>query len=167
MSSYDDEQSSESAGHRLIREAREEAWHARRALHRDLPIASAETKWRLATALADYRDLLVDYRDEDALDTSWDERDIDVDVIEDLLNETTTTTKSLDRRGSAQQTTTVPLIESDQISGTFLIDIAKELDAIYGELGFAANVEGSTHRTEISDDLMEEVEKWRQQNLEA
>lgn len=163
----DNSEGGETASQRLIREAKEEAWHARRALHRDLPNPSGETKWQLATALADYRDLLVDYRDEDALDTEWNERAVDVDIIEKLLSQTTEVETTLNRRGHATQTKRVPLVMSDQVSGHFLIEIGKELDAIFAELGFGPTVEGSTHRTEISDELMEEVEKWRKQNLEA
>lgn len=163
----EEDNSGETASQRLIREAKEEAWHARRALHRDLPNPSPETKWQLATALADYRDLLVDYRDEDALDTEWGDRETNVDMIERLLSQTTTIEVSLNRRGNATETDTVPLVMSDQVTPGLLIDIAKELDSIFAELGFGPTVEGSTHRTEITEETIEEVEKWRKRNLEA
>lgn len=136
MSNYDDDNHSESASRRLIREAKEEAWHARRNLRRELPTPTAESKRQLACALADYRDLLLDYRDERALETPWDERRVNVDVIDQLLTETTTSSKSLNRRGNAQSQSSVQIVE--QVNPHLLIQVAKELDAIAKELGFAA-----------------------------
>lgn len=155
----------ESADRRLIREAKEEAWHTRRALRRELPTPSAEVKHDLACALDDYRDLLLDYKDGDALDTPWDEREVDVDVLDRLLTETTTRVQHLNRRGSPRKETTVQRVAD--ADPKLLFDIAKELDAIALELGFAAKPDESTHRSEITDELIEEVEKWRKRKLEA
>lgn len=153
----------ETASRRLIREAKEEAWHARRKLWSELPQPSARAKQELAIALAGYYDLLVDYRGEQALDTPWDERDVNVDMINQLLSQTTMATETLNRRGSPRKERTVQLVK--QVDSRLLVDIAKELDAIAKELGFAADVAESTHRTEINEELIEEVEQWRKQNL--
>jgi hypothetical protein len=125
----------ESAGQRLIREAREEAWHCRRRLRRELPKPTREAKWDLAVALADYHDLLSNYSTERALKTAWDERPVNVDVIEDVLNQVTEAPRPINRRGNAQQMANVPLVE--EVDGLHLIKIGKELDTIAKELGFA------------------------------
>jgi hypothetical protein len=125
----------ESAGQRLIREAREEAWHCRRRLRRELPNPTREAKWDLAVALADYHDLLSNYSTERALKTAWDERPVNVDLIEEILNEVTTASQPMNRRGNAQKSVDIPLVEG--VDGRGLIKIGKELDTIAKELGFA------------------------------
>jgi hypothetical protein len=125
----------ESAGQRLIREAREEAWHCRRRLRRELPNPTRQAKWDLAVALADYHDLLSNYNSERALQTAWDERPVNVDAIEEILNQVTKGYKSMNRRGNAQRPADVPLVE--EVDGRYLIKIGKELDKIAKELGFA------------------------------
>lgn len=125
----------ETADRKLIREAKEEAWHGRRQLRREMPNPSTEAKWQLATALADYRDLLSAYSTERALNTPWDERGVDVDAIEQIVNQVTTGSKSVNRRGNAQQPTTVPMVE--KVEPQVLIRIGNELDEIAKELGFA------------------------------
>lgn len=136
MATEADETTGESRDRKLIREAKEEAFHARRALRREMPSPSGEAKRKLASALADYRDVLSDYRDERALDTDWDDRDVDVDVLDELLASTTTSRETLPRRGSPTQEVEVQLVT--QVASKYLIEIAKELDAIAKELGFAA-----------------------------
>ena len=125
----------ESAGQRLIREAREEAWHCRRKLRRELPNPSRQTKWDTAVANADYHDLLSNYSTERALQTAWDERQVNVDAIEEILGQVTQAPQSMNRRGNAQKPVNVPLVE--EVDGQFLIKIGKELDTIAKELGFA------------------------------
>lgn len=126
----------ETRDRRLIREAKEEAFHCRRQVRREQPSPSSASKRQLATALADFRDVLWDYHGERALKTPWGEREVDVDVVDALLTETTSTSRSLNRRGSAAETVEVPLVET--VSAEHLIRIGKELDAIAKELGFAA-----------------------------
>jgi len=132
----------EARDRRLIREAKEQAYHARRQLRHDLPSPSGEAKRQLAVALADYRDVLSDYRNERALDVDWDEREVDIDIIDRLLSQTTTASQSLNRRGSPTESVTVQLVE--QVDPQVLISVAKELDSIAKELGFAAAAKDPT-----------------------
>jgi len=132
----------EARDRRLIREAKEQAYHARRQLRHDLPAPSGESKRQLAVALADYRDVLSDYRNERALDVDWDEREVDIDIIDRLLSQTTTASQSLNRRGSPTESVTVQLVE--QVDPQVLISVAKELDSIAKELGFAAAAKDPT-----------------------
>jgi hypothetical protein len=143
-----DQNDSETADRRLIREAREEAWHARRALRRELPSPSVPAKRSLACALADFRDLLVDHHDARALETPWDERPVDVDVVDELLTRTTTTERRLPRRGAPKQVEEVQLVAT--VDSRVLIEIAKELDQIALELGFAATPDQPTPEDEAS-----------------
>ncbi len=147
---------------RLIREVKEEAFHARRKLRRKQPHPDGQTKYEVAAALADYYDVLSDYGDEQTLDTPLDER-IPVNLTK-LLEETVTVANPVPSRNrKAQHTQTRPAVV--KLSASQLHEIGKELDAAAKELGFAAPVADSVHRTKIDDELMEEVEEWRQQNL--
>jgi hypothetical protein len=149
MSSTRDDENGRSGFHRIIREAKEEAFHARRMLRREQPDVGMQTKRDVAAALSDYRDVLWDYHEEDALDTEWDEREVDVDVIDRLLSETVTVEQSLNRRGGAVQRSEVPLVANASVE--FLLDIGKELDAIAKELGFAASAREKTPHTDTSE----------------
>lgn len=133
---------------KLIREAKEEAFHSRRALRRELPSPSLNTKVEVASALADFRDLLSDYRDEGSLKTPWDEREVDVDEIDVMLSRTVEKEETLNRRGSPTRTRDVPLVAI--IPASHLIRIGKELDSIAKELGFAASAKEQTDNTEAS-----------------
>lgn len=160
-----DESTGESRDRKLIREAKEEAFHARRALRREMPNPSGHAKKQLASALADYRDILSDYRDERALDTKWDEREVDVDVLDELLASTTTSRQPLPRRGSPTQEVEVQLVT--QVTGHYLIDIAKELDSIAKELGFSASAKQPTPSEEATEEDVHALLKARGQEQSA
>lgn len=136
---------------RLIREAKEEAFHARRRLRREQPSPSAQTKREVAVALADYHDVLTDYRDEQALDADWGERmAVDPDV---LLGRTVAVERGVPSRNRSA-TETVEMPAAATLSPTDLLALAKELDAIAKELGFAAKARDKTPRDEATmDDL--------------
>lgn len=148
MSDRYDDDGSETGFRRLIREAKEEAFHARRQLRRDLPTPSAETKRNVAAALSDYRDVLLDYHDEGALKTSWDDREVNVDVLDKFLAETVTVEQTLNRRGAAVEERTMPL--AAKVPADRLFQIGKELDAIAKELGFAAPAKEKTPSDEAT-----------------
>jgi len=141
---------------RLIREAKEEAFHARRQLRRERPNPSLAAKRDLAAAADDYRDQLLDYKDERALETPWNERDYDIDILPRLLKETTTVTQSLNRRGSPSTTREVPKVA--KIDGQRLISISKELDKIAAELGFAPDAKRSREQFHIASPDQEHPE---------
>lgn len=132
---------------RLIREAKEEAFHARRRLRREQPTPSQGTKQEVAVALADYHDVLLDYADERALDVAWDERlPVDPDA---LLGETVTVEQSVPARNrAAAETVDVPAAAT--LAAHQLLSLAKELDAIAKELGFAASAKKPTPGEEAS-----------------
>jgi len=144
----DNQTDSETGFRRLVREAKEEAFHARRQLRRELPTPSMGTKLDVAAALSDYRDVLEDYRDETALKTPWDERD--VDWIDDALAETTTVEQSVTHHNpAASRESEVPFAAT--VGARELLRLGKELDAIAKELGFAASAKGVTPGGEAAD----------------
>jgi hypothetical protein len=148
----DDQPERESGFRRLIREAKEEAFHARRELRRELPEPSVGVKRRVAEALADYRDALWDYHEERVLQTAWDERDVNVDAIDELLSETVTVQQPVPYRRHATSAKEVPKVAD--ASASELFQIGKELDAIAKELGFAASARDQTPSEEATmDDL--------------
>jgi len=132
---------------RMIRESKEEAFHARRKLRRRLPNPHIETKREVANALADYADALEDYADERSLETPWEER---LPVrLDELLNETTTVNKPIQARNSdAAEPTSIPRIV--ELGPHQLLQLGKELDAIAKELGFAAEAKTSREQFHIA-----------------
>lgn len=148
----DDADTGETPFGRLIREAKEEAFHARRQLRREQPGPSPEAKRELAQAIADYHDVLRDYADERALEKPWDDRfRLDPDA---LLDQTVDVEQAVaSRNGNATEPATVPAAAT--LPARQLLDLAKELDAIAKELGFAASAKQPTPNTEATtDDLM-------------
>jgi len=117
-----------------IRQVKNEAFQARRKVRRELPSPSPETKFELGEVLEDYRDLLSDFREDSALETAWSDREVNVDVIEQLLNESVDVRTGTDWRDRPQYQT-MPKVS--QVDARYLIRIGKELDAIAMELGFA------------------------------
>lgn len=138
MSERDDENGR--AFRRIVREAKEEAYHARRMLRRDVPDPSVETKLQVASALADYHDVLSDYHSENSLKTPWEQRN--VDWIQTVLAEETTVKEALNRRGNAKKERRVP--KAAAVEASELLDLGKRLDAIAKELGFAAAARDTT-----------------------
>ncbi len=137
-SRYRDDDTSNQAHERPIIEAKYEAFRARDQLRSEMPSPSVSTKRQAAQALANYRDQLVDYRNEGVLETPWDKREVNVDIVDDLLEQTVEVGENTDWSGR-QQAQSVPAVA--QLNARHLIDIGKELDAIAKELGKAANVE--------------------------
>jgi len=144
----DDQTDSESGFRRLVRESKEEAYHARRQLRRELPTPSMGTKLEVAAALSDYRDVLEDYQGESSLRTPWNERD--VDWIDRALAETATVDEPvMHHNPAATRETDVPLAAT--VDAGELLQLGKELDAIAKELGFAAAAKDTTEGGEASE----------------
>lgn len=144
-----------------IQEARRQAKDARRAARRELTregSVSPATKAELGASLADYQDVLHPYRDDDGLNNEWEER-LPISGIEELLGETIEREKTANKATGRTETVRFPKIV--EISASTLIEQGKELDEIFTELGFAAKTSGSTHLTEIDDELMDEVREWQ------
>jgi len=150
-----------------IQEARRQAQDARRAVRREKTrkgSVSPRTLAELGAALADFQDLLHPYRDSDALDEQWDDR-LPISNLEGLLNETVDQEVTANKATGRQVEIDHPQIIN--LNPAVLIEHGKELDEIFTDLGFAATSNESTHRTEIDDELMEEVKEWQQENLDA
>lgn len=117
----------------------------------------------LAERALGYREVLHKYREEDALDPPWGERDIH--WIEQKQNEVVTVAEPSPRRNGNSRSVQKPAIVA--VDPERLVKVIRRLEDIADELGFTATTSQSTHRTEIDDELMEEVERWRKENLEA
>lgn len=127
-----------------------------------VPVTEAVRRELAERALA-YREVLHKYREKDALDPAWDERDIH--WIETKQNQLINVEQPSPRRNSNTETVEKPAILA--VDPERIVGVIRELEDVADELGFTAATSGATHRTEIDDDLIEEVEEWRQENLEA
>jgi len=116
----------------------------------------------LAERALGYREVLHKYREEDALDPAWEERDIH--WIEQKQNEVVTVEEPSPRRNGNSRSVQKPAILA--VDPEELVKVIRRLEDIADELGFTATTSQSTHRTEIDDELMEEVQEWREKNLE-
>lgn len=155
----DDRQLSE--GRKIIMKSKEEAFNARRKLRREMPEPTQETRGELAAALADYYDVLSDYRRESALETPWEDRF--PGQIDSLLEETVTIERPVASRNKhAKEEVEVP--RALQLSPTQLITIGKELDDVAKELGFAAAARDPTPTTEATHDDIRHLLKSRGQD---
>lgn len=127
----------------------------------DRPVPDTITRQLAEEALA-FREVLHKYRTKDALDPEWGDRDIH--WIDDYQNRTVLVEEPSPRRNSNTVTEERPAILT--VDPERLIDVIRNLDDIADELGFSATIEESTPRVEINNELIEEVEEWRQNNLE-
>lgn len=85
----------------------------------------------------------------------WKDRDIG--RFERMRSQKQEIVKTIPGRGQANTTT----LRTAPLDYETLDTLSDELDDVTSHLA------ESTHRTEIDDELIEEVEEWRQQNLEA
>ena len=132
---------------RLIREAKEEAFHARRKLRRELPNPSAAVRLDVVAATADYYDALADYRDERAIDGDWGDH-IDLDPNR-LLEETAEIERSVSSPNpNASRSADVPL--GATVGPERLLALGKQLDAVAKDLGFAAAAKDTTPNEEAT-----------------
>jgi len=160
--SSESESARTSPAYRLIHHYRERATAAVQRYNEAIVTGGvpADVKQDLATAALDYYNVLYEYREEEALDEEWDERGIS--WLEELANETVTVEQSLPRSNGATTTTERPAILS--VDAHRLKELILELNDVAKELGFSAEVAQSTNRTEITDEMIEKVEKWHQEN---
>jgi len=133
----------------------------RRLKFSEQPVPDAMQRQLAEEALA-FREVLHKYRREGALDPEWGERDIH--WIDDYQNRTVFVEEPSARRNDNSKTRERPAILA--VDPEQLVDVIRELEDIADELGFSATIEESTPRVEINDELVEEVEEWRQNNLE-
>jgi hypothetical protein len=121
-----------------------------------------QTERQLRQAVIRFYAALRKYRHEPVVEESWN--DSAVDEIKQLLTETTTIRPEKPGHGSARgDPIQVPIIQ--QVGPHTLNEYIEKLDDLYHELGLSDPVKDSTPRTEINDELIEEVEEWRKANL--
>jgi len=148
---------------RLLYEMQKRLETVRRRVRREQAFSnvSENAHLQLAEAIVEYHDMLYKYRGERAVSDEFPE----IPDIRERMGDTAyimveapgdTDNKKPDERPALLELSTQRLLEA-----------ARELEDVTLTLGFAPTADAeSTHRTEIDDDLIEEVEKWRQTNLE-
>jgi hypothetical protein len=151
---------SESGHGRIVREAKEQAFHARRALRAELPDPSTATKREVAVETASYADAIEAYAEaaQKSPDGDWrDELPVDPErlVGESVLVEQTRQVGRTQRR----ETRCAPAVA--RVDAATLLDLGKQLDKVAADLGFAAATKDSVPKTEITNALVKEVEQWR------
>lgn len=149
---------------RVIHDAREQAQAARNQVLSELVAGSGvsvESRRQLATATVQYWDVLREYRD--AREDQWEEAG--VDELANAIDETVPVEVPAPGDTGTTRTEERPALLS--IEPWTIVEISKRLDELANDMGFAAHVAEADHRTEIDDDLMEEVREWQKQHLEA
>lgn len=122
-------------------------------------------------ALMNYYMELDLYRDESQLEDFWKEaklwRDDNGEWLTGFQNLEgwNDTHKTINVRQPGLGRGTSPQTVRSYMPPDIAIRISRQLDRAAKKLGFAAPIKESTPRTEINEKLIEEVEKWRKQNL--
>jgi hypothetical protein len=151
---------------RMIREAKEQCFQARRALRGDLPDPDTETMRALAIETAAYFDALLAYLEESAErpdGVRWQER-LPVDP-ERLVGETVEI-EEVNKVGRTQRRETREVPVATQMDPGDLIELGKELDKTAVDLGFGAETADPVPNAEITNELVKEAEQWRQAHAE-
>jgi hypothetical protein len=163
MSSNSYDETDDQRPKRVVYDARETVQAARNEVWGELVghgSVSPHARRQLATAAVQYWDVLKEYGDE--REDGWEEAG--VDQLGELVGRTVEVAEPAPGDTSATETVKRPALLS--VDPQQLIDVTKRLDELAKELGFAAAVAESGHRTKIDDELIEEVEAWRKQNIE-
>lgn len=151
------------SGHgRIVREAKEQAFHARRALRAELPNPTTATKREVAVETASYADAIEAYAAdaEKSPEEHWrDSLPVDPEglVGESVVVEQTRQVGRTQRRESQRK----PAVT--RVEASVLLELGQELDSIANQLGFGAVTKDSVPKTEITNDLIKEVEQWRRE----
>lgn len=164
MATTDDDRERVSPAYRLIHHYREQATAAVQRYNEARVRGDVDERVQLdlATAALNYYNVLHEHRDEAALSEPWGERGIQ--WLEQAAQQSVVVEESLPRSNGATAASTKPkllAVDPEAIKQTIL-----ELNDIAKELGLSIRIEESTPRTEITDEMIEEVDEWRKQNLE-
>ena len=108
---------------------------------------SEETHRELATAALQYRDVLAEYSDENAVRERWEESG--VDDLERLVGETRTVEVDAPGRTSNTRTAERPAVLAT--SPVAIYHATKKLDRLAKELGFAAEVADVTPHHDLQE----------------
>lgn len=119
-----------------VQRVREQYWQERI----QLGYVREETKRKLAAVALTYRDLLVDYRDEEHLQPPWSERGVDwvLEYVDDTVEREV---ESAGRSGGTR-TEEVPAIVA--VDHRRLYQLTKRLDKIWRDLGLGADLQADT-----------------------
>lgn len=129
--------------------------------------ASEDAYTRFCARIVQTADYLSQFADEGAVDDEEFEEFFEaVEAIKSRRGETVTVERPAPGDTSAMQSSGEPVPAILMLDGEWLIDVSRQAERICKNLGWGPTVTKGTHRTEIDDELIEEVEKWRKQNLE-
>lgn len=130
-----------------IVEASIEALNARSQVREELPDPSGHTLRRAVKAHANYQDMLKKYSDERILKRPWGERlPFNPDRV---LSETVRVEQPVDC--SNPDAVEIDVVQAaTQIDPQDVLELGEELEAIAGELGFAAEVKSSREKFHIA-----------------
>jgi hypothetical protein len=116
----------------------------------------------LAKATYEYHSILYEHHDEDVLDPEWEDRNLD--WLNDYRGESVTVEQSAPGMTSNTVEKEIPAILT--VNPERIVQLTRKLDTVRKELGFSAQVSESHPHVELTDELLEEVEEWRQTTLE-
>ena len=122
---------------------------------------SPQTEQALRDIAIEYYEALREHRDEAVVKDAWSESG--VGQLEHLLSETTTVQRPKPGYGTSNDVVEVPMIH--QVDPHKIVQFTRKMDDLCKLLGFSPSVNQSTPRIEIGDDLIQEVEEWRQNHL--
>lgn len=159
-----DNDSSDTRSKRLLQEIREQVILVRSQYlsERGAGQVRPSTEQALRDVTIEYYEAIREHRGESVIAQDWDESG--VAQVEELLEETTTVQRDRPGHGTAVEQAEVPLIQ--QVDPLVLVNLTRKMDDLCKRLGFSPAVNESTPRTEIDEELVEEVERWRQKTLE-
>lgn len=123
---------------------------------------NSETERIVRDATIDLYNMLRWWRDENAIEERWE--DAGLPTLEQLLRQQRRRQTDSPSRLSSPGEETRQLAIADLSAADLIAFLDKMLD-IARDLGFAPTVDHPTTRTEITDEMIEEVEKWRKANL--
>lgn len=166
MSADAETPASGSRANRRVQDALDEM-HARRAeFRRALQVHQVDQglHLRFQQAVLDVYDELRPYRDE--VEDEWGDAtpyEEGLDALVSLAGRTTETSSVQVSNGVLRRQVSR---DPYRIPAGELVQTSYDLDEIACELGFGPEIDGSETRTEIGEDLIEEVEAWRRETLE-
>jgi len=164
MATQNEETSPQNAATRAINEARADATMARRYLRRMMlqqGSVDAHAKVEAAEAAVALYDELKEHREKSALERDWEESGIE--RLEEALGSTAMVPVESAGRSSNQQQEPRPAMHT--VPTQDIINAIDTLCELCDTLGYGAPVDAATQRTEITDELIDEVGEWRQENL--
>lgn len=163
MSKVDKQQQHRSAANRMVYEAREHLQAVRNQFWRERVQGepSPQVRRELAIAALQLYDVLYEHREDEVVKTDWGESA--ATKLQSLLDETVEVTQDTPGRSTNAIKVERPAIMA--VSPDEMLQMTKELDDLAKTLGFSANTADGTTRTEITPEMIDAVEEWRQENL--